>query len=303
MYYKYLQTFLQVIECGSFSKAAEALFISPVSVMKQINALETEVDVKLLNRTNQGVHLTPAGQSFYQSAKKIIALSKQAIWDARAISTAEQRIIRIGSSPLRPHSIMSAQLSELINPPSLLQFRIVPFSDDSTDLAKALQLIGKKFDCLIGPMDIKHWPAHYNILHWESRPYCVALSRNHILSKKELLTWEDLEGETLMLLKPGLSSEVDALRQEIEIAHPEIRVIDTPRSYTTAVFNECAQMNYLMGAIDIWSKVHPSLVIRPVDWKYQSHYGIVYSKKPPDYVKAFIEAISNIVSLNFETTI
>ncbi len=35
-----LETFIKVAECGSFTKAAEDLYITPTAVMKQINALE-----------------------------------------------------------------------------------------------------------------------------------------------------------------------------------------------------------------------------------------------------------------------
>lgn len=44
-------TFIQVAESGSFSKAAEKLFVSPTAVMKQMNLLEKQVGVPLLIRT------------------------------------------------------------------------------------------------------------------------------------------------------------------------------------------------------------------------------------------------------------
>ena len=40
-----LETFVKVAECGSFTKAADALFVTPTAVMKQINALEKELSV------------------------------------------------------------------------------------------------------------------------------------------------------------------------------------------------------------------------------------------------------------------
>lgn len=62
MYNSLLTAFVRVADSGSFNKAAEALYVSPPAVMKQINALETHLDMKLLERTNHGVRLTPAGQ-------------------------------------------------------------------------------------------------------------------------------------------------------------------------------------------------------------------------------------------------
>lgn len=40
MYQPLLKTFVCVADCGSFNKAADQLFISPPSVMKQVNNLE-----------------------------------------------------------------------------------------------------------------------------------------------------------------------------------------------------------------------------------------------------------------------
>lgn len=40
MYNPLLDTFLAVVECGSFTKAADRLYISPTAVMKQMNSLE-----------------------------------------------------------------------------------------------------------------------------------------------------------------------------------------------------------------------------------------------------------------------
>lgn len=72
MYNPQLETFIKVVDRGSFSKAAEDLFISPSAVIKQINILETNLGLKLLKRTHQGVSLTPA------SMLKVIL---EIIWD------------------------------------------------------------------------------------------------------------------------------------------------------------------------------------------------------------------------------
>ena len=58
-----LKAFVRVAECGSFTKAAESLYLSPTAVMKQINALEKHLDLILLERSPAGVRLTAAGIS------------------------------------------------------------------------------------------------------------------------------------------------------------------------------------------------------------------------------------------------
>ena len=55
MYNPQLDTFICVVESGSFSKAAEKLYISPTAVIKQINSLEASLDLKLFSRTHRGL--------------------------------------------------------------------------------------------------------------------------------------------------------------------------------------------------------------------------------------------------------
>lgn len=67
-----LETFLKVAESGSFTKASEELYITPTAVMKQINSLENELSVSLFARTNRGLTLTKAGESFCADARYIL---------------------------------------------------------------------------------------------------------------------------------------------------------------------------------------------------------------------------------------
>lgn len=72
MYNPQLETFLRVADAGSFNKAAEQSYITPTAVIKQINLLEEDLNVKLFERTHRGLKLTKAGRSLYKDAKYII---------------------------------------------------------------------------------------------------------------------------------------------------------------------------------------------------------------------------------------
>ena len=75
MYNPQLDTFLCVVEAGSFSKAAEQLYISAPAVIKQINSLEASLGMKLFD--------TEAGQSIYNDAKYIIGYCKESVQRAK----------------------------------------------------------------------------------------------------------------------------------------------------------------------------------------------------------------------------
>lgn len=68
------RVFIMVVEERNFSRAAEKLHMTQPAVSQYIKSLEEHYGVKLLDRTNQYVHLTKAGDIVYVHAKKILAL-------------------------------------------------------------------------------------------------------------------------------------------------------------------------------------------------------------------------------------
>src|SRR5699024_12225463 len=83
MYNLQLETFIVVADMGSFNKAAEALYITPPAVTKQINLLEKDLGLKLFNRPHRGLALTEAGKSLYRDSKYIIQYCKGSVERAR----------------------------------------------------------------------------------------------------------------------------------------------------------------------------------------------------------------------------
>lgn len=71
---EYIREFVMLAECGSFSEAAERLFISQSSVSKHIRALEKELEVPLFNRTTRNMRLSEAGALYLPYARKLAAL-------------------------------------------------------------------------------------------------------------------------------------------------------------------------------------------------------------------------------------
>ena len=70
MYNPLLTAFVCAADCGSFTKAAEKLYLSPTAVMKQINTLESHLQLQLISRTNQG-HPTHTGRGIQLCRRKV----------------------------------------------------------------------------------------------------------------------------------------------------------------------------------------------------------------------------------------
>jgi DNA-binding transcriptional LysR family regulator len=69
---RHLRYFCAVVDAGSFGRAAEQLGLTQPALSRQMADLERVVAVPLLERAARGVTVTPAGESFVQSARRIL---------------------------------------------------------------------------------------------------------------------------------------------------------------------------------------------------------------------------------------
>lgn len=67
-----LKYFVRIVELGSLSRAAEALYVAQPALSQQISRLEADLEVKLLTRSVRGVTPTEAGAVFYQNAQVVL---------------------------------------------------------------------------------------------------------------------------------------------------------------------------------------------------------------------------------------
>lgn len=294
MFNPFVKTFITVADCSSFSSASEKLFLSKVSVMNQINSLEKTIGVTLFKRTHHGVILTDAGKSFYRNIKKIIHLSETAIHEAQRIADADNQMIRIGSSIMRPCNRFIELLESQPNKKKTYTFNVVLFNDDADSLNPMLNSLGDKIDCFLSPCGSTKILMNYGFLPLSSCKCAIAMSHNHSLAKKETLNMEDFLNQTILLIKRGNSYVIDEMRDYFIKFYPSVNIVDFDGYYDISAFNLCNHQNYLMETLDLWKDLYPSLKTVSVDWHYEMPYGIIYSKNPTDKVKRFIDYISSL---------
>lgn len=294
MYNPLLDTFITVADCGSFTKAAEYLYISPTAVMKQMNALETHLNLKLVERTPAGVHVTPAGAVIYKDAKFIKDYTQKSIAAANAAAHTYDTTFCVGTSllnPAKPFMDLWYRVNQYFPDYKL---HLVPFEDNHEGILCEIEKLGKKFDFLIGVCNSKAWLSLCRFLPLGRYKKMVAVSREHPLAAKSQIDIEDLYGETLMMISRGDSGINDFIRNDLEINHPQIHIEDTPQFYDMSVFNRCAETNNVLLTIECWKDVHPGLVSIPVNWDYSMPYGLLYSLDAPEDVLRFVETVKKI---------
>ncbi len=90
-----LHAFQQVANHLSFSKAAEALSISPSTLSHLIRSLEERLQTRLFNRTTRSVSLTESGQRFFTQVNQVLNHLKGAINNLSAEKDQPQGLVRL----------------------------------------------------------------------------------------------------------------------------------------------------------------------------------------------------------------
>lgn len=294
MYNSQLTVFVCAADCGSFSKAAEKLFISATAVMKQINSLEKHLNLKLIERTPRGILLTPAGDVIYRDAKFLFDYSRRSIENARQAMNVHDTTFCVGTSMLNPTKPFMDLWYRVNKEFANYKLHLVPFEDNHEGILSEIAQLGEKFDFLLAICDSKLWLDKCNMLPLGKYQKMCAVSREHPLAQKKQLEISDLYGETLMMVKRGDSEVNDRIREDLTRNHPAIQIEDTPRFYDISVFNRCVETGNVLLILECWKDVHPALVTIPVNWDYSSPYGLLYALNPPEDVERFVNEIRKL---------
>ncbi|WP_394243345.1 LysR family transcriptional regulator [Vibrio astriarenae] len=93
-----VNTYVTVIEEGSFNGAARRLHTTSSAVSKRIHWLESRVGTQLLKRTTRSMSQTEAGTLFYQGCVESLARWQTIIDDTRSISGSPKGLLRVGAT-------------------------------------------------------------------------------------------------------------------------------------------------------------------------------------------------------------
>lgn len=93
-----IQVFAQVVESGSFAKAAERLGLSTSAASRHVAELEGHLQTRLLNRTTRRVSLTESGRAFYERAVQLLGDLEEAEQEASRAAVEPRGTIKLTTS-------------------------------------------------------------------------------------------------------------------------------------------------------------------------------------------------------------
>ncbi len=136
-----MEVFTKVVEMRSFIAASEALGISRPMASKHIQALETNLGVRLLNRTTRKISLTEAGSAFILRCQTVLSEIDEAIAEAANMQVEPKGLLRINAPLTFARSYLARSIADFqaqypqISIDLTLNDRVVDIVDEGFDLA------------------------------------------------------------------------------------------------------------------------------------------------------------------------
>lgn len=96
--FKAMSAFVRIVEAGSITAAADALEVSQPSMVRLLAALESELSVRLLNRTTRRMALTDEGREYYERCRLVLSAVDDTEASLRARRAEPRGRLRVTSS-------------------------------------------------------------------------------------------------------------------------------------------------------------------------------------------------------------
>jgi DNA-binding transcriptional LysR family regulator len=258
-----LQVLGEVARRGSFSAAADALYLSQSAVSQQVASLEREVGMALLQRTNGGPKLTDAGRVLLGHAEAALARLEEAEHELAAIAGLEGGELRIASFPSASVTVLTAALSAFRRDHPKVRLTVTEAEpEESTRMLKAADIdIGIVFDypLLAEPEDRD---LERVLLLTESMH--VALPRDHPLAKSATVKLADLADEAWLCgVRPSSCGEL--IVQACREAGFEPNIALESEEYQVLQGYVAAGLGFTLLPDLALADLRPDLVVRPTE--------------------------------------
>ena len=293
MFDEYLKTFICAAECGSFAKAAEALFLSPNAIKKRINSLEESLGFPLFERTIKGIKLRSAGKAFYEDSKKLVQSYNNAAEKAKSISENKSDSVRIGIMDTFADEFMLASWFPAERENHRERSSMFFFGTSSENINNMFQSVGKDIDICVDIFDEQIAKTFgINAVKISETEICCAVPFNHRLSGKTEISFDDLCGEKIATLKKGRSLVWDNAISSIKEDYFGFNIFEIEK-FNIKTFNRCENENRIMFVTENSKKVYPFFKCIPLSKTYSIPFGLYYSKNANERTMKLIELIKS----------
>ncbi|MBC8735814.1 LysR family transcriptional regulator [Paraburkholderia sp. UCT31] len=204
-----LRVFIEVARLQSFSRAGDEIGLTQSAVSRCVRELESEIGLKLIDRTTREVQLTDVGGNLVASVSRLLGDLDDALREIREIGEQRRGRVVVAASPTVACRLMPRVVASCGQ-----QFPYVTLGlrdDVQSDVVRKVKSGEVDFGVIIGPFSDGDLLSE--TLMTDS--FCIVSRDDHRLAARKQVTWKDLDGEQLVMLDYASGSRplIDAVMQ------------------------------------------------------------------------------------------
>ena len=224
MDFEQLRIFISVVEHGSFTKAAETMYISHSTTSRNVSALEESLGTDLLIRDSRGLKLTEAGGLLFREGKLLLEKTQQLENKVRNVESGETGKLSAASIFL-----YSSELNELFES-FCSKYPDVVLGIYHHELSEVFSLVGKG-GADLGVTFSYALPKDTESLEFREvaeEKFCVICSEAHPLAARKSVKAAELRSESYVSVGEQRSGFAKRLEEEVLGNSPENGVLSVP---------------------------------------------------------------------------
>lgn len=186
-----------IADRGSMALAAQACHVSQSTLSIQLKKLETDLGVKIFERANRRLAVTPAGKSLLEIARDIVRQSERLRDTAKTFRDPFSGVFRLGAFPTLAPYLLPRIVPAIARAFPHIELRLIEEKSPVLDQ----QLLATEIDAAFTSLPPEQ--PQFESAKLFDDPFLLACRADHPLAKRKRIVKADLDEETLLLLDEG----------------------------------------------------------------------------------------------------
>ncbi|TKI03170.1 LysR family transcriptional regulator [Martelella alba] len=189
-----LRIFLAVAEHHSFSRAGNMISLTQSAMSHSIGELETELGIRLFDRTTREVLLTQDGADLAEELRRIISELETTLSHAQSRGERRRGLVHVATSPTISAGIMPGCITQVVE--NYPQINLI-IHDQVQQQTIQMVLNGEvDFGVIVEPSV----PSDLYTETFMEEPFCLVLPKAHPIARQSQVKWSNLQNQELVLL-------------------------------------------------------------------------------------------------------
>ncbi len=213
-----MKTFCDLVDSGSFSKAAQINYVSQSAVSQQLAKLERELGTQLIHRGGGLVAATEAGKAFYTGAREMLRRYEQLTGEVRSAANSIRGVLRVGTIYSLGLYMLAPYVRKFLHAHPEVSLHV-----DYTSCTRIYASV------ISGEMDlgVVACPEHHRsieVIPLASEEMVVICSPSHRLADRKTIEPSDLDGKKFIAFEAQIPTRrlIDRL---LKAEHVNVKVV------------------------------------------------------------------------------